>query len=328
MEKQKKSKKSLWYKIPLIIICSLVGLFCLVWGCLSVLKFAIYSDFYSVKQDIATLPGLNDNFVPQGICVSEENDVYIISGYMSDKTNSRLYITNTDNESRYVTLTRNGKLYKGHAGGVATTGDHVFIANDERIFTIELDDVLNKDITNIDIGEGIKVNNAASYVFTNDEFLYVGEFHDGGAYVTDHEYKTEHDGTYYAICSKYDINDFINNDGSQVKPIEVYSIRNKVQGFAVKPNGDIILSTSYGLTDSVFYYYNSGNKTDSGGLFFDDAPLYYLDQYDKTLKGPAMSEDLDYNEETNQIITLTESACNKYVFGKFFFATTFFGLDW
>lgn len=322
----KKSKKSLIYKIPLIIIASILGLVSVVSGGLNILKYGIYSEFYAVKEDIATLPGLNDNFVPQGICVNEEKGIYMISGYMSDHTNSRIYITNKENESRYVSLIKNGEDFLGHVGGIATTGNDVFIANNERIYIVQLKDLLNADTT-IDIGDGIEVNNAASFVFTNDDYLYVGEFHDGGAYVIEnHEFETD-DGTYYAICSKYNISDFTTSTSSTPKPEIIYSIRNKVQGFAVKNNGDIILSTSYGLTDSIFYYYNS-NHIEQSDETYDGVPVYFLDEYDKTLKGPAMSEDLDYDEINNQIITLTESACNKYVFGKFFFATTFFALNW
>ena len=54
------------------------------------------------------------------------------------------------------------------------------------------------------------------------------------------------------------------------------------------------------------------------------APLYKLDSYSKKVKGPAMSEDLDYND--GKVYTLTESASNKYIFGKLFNATKIVGL--
>ena len=41
--------------------------------------------------------------------------------------------------------------------------------------------------------------------------------------------------------------------------------------------------------------------------------------------GPAMSEGLDFYE--GRVITLTESASNKYIFGKFFFANKIVGLE-
>jgi hypothetical protein len=58
--------------------------------------------------------------------------------------------------------------------------------------------------------------------------------------------------------------------------------------------------------------------TDSGKTL-DGAPVYYLDKLMKEIHGPAMGEDLDYYD--GKIITLTESASDKYIFGKLFGAT-------
>ena len=116
--------------------------------------------------------------------------------------------------------------------------------------------------------------------------------------------------------------DFLNS--SKGSPIEVYSIRNKVQGFAVSDTGDIYLSTSYGLTSSTYYKYPATSLTKTDEVF-EGAPVSYLDGEYTTLTGPAMSEDLDYSN--GKLICYTESACNKYIFGKFFFAYYFFELD-
>ena len=53
--------------------------------------------------------------------------------------------------------------------------------------------------------------------------------------------------------------------------------------------------------------------------------LYYLNNCLNEIKGPAMSEDLDYYD--GKVITLFESACDKYIFGKFFFANKIVSLD-
>ena len=58
---------------------------------------------------------------------------------------------------------------------------------------------------------------------------------------------------------------------------------------------------------------------------FDGAPVYALNNCTKQIKGPAMAEGLDYYN--GKVITLTESASNKYIFGKFFFATNIVSLD-
>lgn len=304
-------------KVALIVLVSIIGVVALVIGGLNVAKYSIYNEYYSIKTNICNNPGLSDDFVCQGIAASEENDVFIVSGYMKNKTNSRIYITNEENASYYVKLERNGKVFTGHVGGIAITGDNVYIANGKKIYTVSLSDILNaKNGDIIDVGDGVSVNNSASFVYTDETYLYVGEFHDGGAYVTDHPYETN-EGTNYAIVSRYKLTDL-------PTPDKVYSIRNKVQGICFTPDGRVIMSTSYGLTDTIYYIYNEAEATDSGKTL-DGAPVYYLDKLVDKVKGPAMGEDLDYYN--GKIITLTESASNKYIFGKLFGADKIVGLE-
>jgi len=304
-------------KLIMFVIIGILALILVTIIGLNIAKHFIYSDYYSIKTDMCKNPGLNDGFVCQGIAVSEENNVILVCGYMKDKSNSRIYVTDFDSNSYYVELTRGGEKYTGHAGGLAITGDTVYIANAKKIYSFPLSSVLsasNGDI--VDIGSGTKVNTNASFVYTDEEYLYVGEFHDGGKYVIEnHEHETA-EGTHYAICTKYALSDL-------ETPIAVYTLRNNVQGICFTPNGKVVLSTSYGLTDTIYYVYDLDSAADSG-LTFDGAPVYYLDDLEKEIHGPAMGEDLDYFN--GRIITLTESASQKYIFGKFFGATKIVGL--
>lgn len=304
-------------KIASIVLVSIISLVVLVWGGVNVSKFVIYSEYYSIEENVCINPGLNDGFVCQGITYEKDNDVIIVSGYMKDKTASRLYVTNTNDESYYVSLKNGDNIYKGHAGGVSTKNGEVYVASDNKIFTFDLDLLLNaKNGDTIDIGLGETINNEASFVYTTEDYLYVGEFHDGGQYITYHTYETP-EGTNDAIVSQYDINDLS-------KPLKVYSIRDKVQGICFTPNGKIILSTSFGLSSSTYYVYDESDAIKSEHTL-DGAPVYFLDNCLKAISGPAMAEGLDYYK--GKIITLTESASDKYIFGKFFFANHIVALD-
>ena len=304
-------------KILLIAVIFAASLILLVWGGLNIAKFFIYSDYYSSKTNICKNPGIHDNFVCQGIAVSEENEKILVCGYMTDKTNSRIYVTDSDNDSYYVNLTRDGEVFTGHAGGMAITGDTVYLANGSKLYTFSLSEILSlNNGDSVDIGKGTKVNNSASFVYSDENYVYVGEFHDGGKYVTKHPYQTN-DGLYHAIITKYSVNDL-------TTPIKIYSVRDKVQGACFTPDGKVVLSTSYGLSDTVYYVYNEADAIDSG-LTLDGAPLYYLNGCVKEMKGPAMGEDLDYYE--GKVITLTESASDKYIFGKFFFANKIVAIE-
>lgn len=313
--------KAVWKKIgkiALIVLISLLALLLLAWGGLNLVKFALYGEYYGAKENVCKNPGLGDGFVCQGIAVSEADGRIFVSGYMKDKSASRIYVTDFDSHAYYVELEKaNGKPFTGHAGGVAVTGDTLYIANGGKIYMLSVAEVLAaKEGDSISVGEGVAVNSAASFVYTDEQYLYVGEFHDGENYITDHTYQTA-DGMYYAIIERYPINDL-------TAPDKVYAIRNKVQGACFTPDGKVMLSTSYGLTDSVYYIYNESDATPSGEVL-DGAPVYYLDNCERQFKGPAMGEDLDWYG--GKVITLSESASDKYIFGKFFFANKIVALD-
>ena len=304
-------------KIILIILSALVGVVVLVWGGLNITKLFLYSDYYSIKTNVCKNPGLSDGFVCQGICELDGKDKILVSGYMKDKDASRIYVTDTDNNSYYVSLSKDGKSFTGHAGGIASHGDKIYVASGEAVHILSADDILDAECGDVlEFSESIPVNNSASFIYADESYVYVGEFHDGGAYVTDHKYDTA-DGTYHAIVSRYSHDDL-------TTPDKIYSIRNKVQGICFTPDGKVVMSTSYGLTDSVYYVYNESDATASGETL-DGAPVYYLDNCLKEIKGPAMAEGLDYYD--GKIITLTESASDKYIFGKFFFANKIVALD-
>ncbi|MBR2871266.1 MAG: hypothetical protein IKB98_07830 [Clostridia bacterium] len=304
-------------KIALIILIVLASLFLLIFGGFNALKFAIYSDYYSIKENVCKNPGLSDGFVCQGICAVEEQDKILVSGYMKDHSASRIYVTDLDDNSYWVEISINGKKYSGHGSGIARKDNILYLASENQVHLISLSDVLNAKKGNVvNVYQTVDVTNEASFVYSDDNYLYVGEFHDGGKYVTTHPYQTP-EGKNHAIVCRYSFDDL-------TKPNLVYSIRDKVQGVCFTPNGKMILSTSYGLKSSVYYVYNLSDAVDLETTL-DGAPVFGFTKCVKEIKGPAMAEGLDYYK--GKVITLTESASNKYIFGKFFFANKIVALD-
>lgn len=304
-------------KVILAILCLVLGLIFLVIGGLNVFKFIIYSEYYGVEETVCRNPGLGDGFVCQGICVSEDKGVILVSGYMADGTNSRIYVTDFESESYYVSLTVEGEKYKGHAGGIALSGDRVYVASSSKLFTTSLDEILAcKSGEVLDMSIGAEVAVAASFVFADEEYVYVGEYNDPNGKQKNHIY-TAGDITNHAIIEKYSHDDL-------ETPVKIYSIGDYVQGACFTPDGEIVLSTSYGLTSSVYYVFDESETYDSGEVL-DGVPVYHLGECHRELRGPAMGEDLDWYD--GRVITLTESASNKYIFGKFFFAFDIVVLD-
>lgn len=303
-------------KLALYCLAGAAVLVLLLWGGLNLAKFFIYSEYYSLKTDVCTNPGLNDRFVCQGICAVEEEGLLLVSGYMKGSEPSRIYITDTENNARFVTLSFEGKPFDGHLGGISRYGDRLYLADGAAVYLLSLEKLLAAEAgASLSPEERIEVNNRASFCFADETYLYVGEFHDGGKYVTDHPHVAP-EGKNHAIVSLYKHEDL-------TAPVRIYSIRDRVQGLAVK-DGKMLLSTSYGITSSMYYLYDLASATDSGETL-DGAPLYHFASCERSLKGPAMAEGITLWD--GKFATLTESASDKYIFGKFFFATKIVALD-
>ncbi len=306
--------------IPLIALGGIVVTFASAIGGLNLLKFAIYRDYYAIEKGVAKIPGIDDNFIMQGLTlIDDETETIAIGGYTSNKTASRIYITNPKNEVRKITFTENGQPFLGHSGGLAYSGDTLYLANGDGkgcgVYMLDAKKVLDSSTESFELDPDNtfkSVEGSASFVFANDEYLYIGEFHDGNKYVTNHPLTTNSGVEHHAIVRKYSL-----TDTNLENPICYYSIPNKVQGFAVANNGDLVLSTSYGLSSSYYYVYKESDIYESKTQI-DGIKTLVLDNPYISLKAPAMAEDIDYNPINKRIYTVTEAASNKYIFGKFF----------
>ena len=96
-----------------------------------------------MRTDLCANPGLNDGFICQGVAVIDDEDKVIVSGYMDDDSASRIYISDFNSNSYYVSLNKNNEIFTGHTGGVAVTGDTVYLASGSYVYTFSTDLLLN-----------------------------------------------------------------------------------------------------------------------------------------------------------------------------------------
>ena len=203
----------------------------------------------------------------------------------------------------------------------------ICIANSEQIHLLSLDEALTYQHT--EITKSVPVNNAASFVFIKNDYLVVGEFNDNEHYITSHPYPSADEDEHRAIVSQYTISSILEEENPD--PVAIYSIRDRVQAFAITDEGKIVLSTSWGTSASHFYVYDLGFDPSKELLLPDiednNTPVYILDKNNliEDIKAPSMSEDLDYYD--GYVISLSESASNKYIYGKLFFYTDIYALD-
>ncbi len=276
-----------------------------------------YARFREAGELSVLIPGLREDFVPQGITYLPQEDAFLFAGYSGGKDSSALLEVSrqTGELVRQVKLNNlDGSAYTGHAGGVCATETDIYVSNAKKLFRIPLAAYRALPAQAVcQFEEEIPVPVNASYCSYADGVLWVGEFQYGGDYPTDasHRVSTK-DGLQRAWNCGYRM------DGNQdfSAPDYILSITERIQGMTVL-NGKIYLSQSYGRrNDSVIYRYGdvlSFPAAQTVSLNGRDVPLWILDSTvrEDALLCPPMTECLC--AAGGEIYVVFESAAKTYM---------------
>ncbi len=311
-----------------IVLASIVGIFLIIYATFAIVRATAYSESNKLRRYVCTIPAIHSGYAPQGIGYSKEQDLYLLTGY--DKSNiSVLYLVKDDKATRVHLADKDGNVLKGHAGGITCTKDYVYISNGSKLSIYKLSELMSANGEKVN-AVGVKyVDTNASYCFSDDNHIYVGEFYRAQNYKTDerHYYTTPNGDEHKAIVSCYNLDE--NGAITDIYPEYAISVTGLVQGFAVH-DGTYMLSRSYGLRDSDLEYYSEPKRDGDAvveisfkgdkSIAAKTIPLYYLDSSNmiKSLRLPAFSEDLTVVGD--RVVITNESACNSYIVGKLFAA--------
>ena len=313
------------------------------------------AEFYNNSEAVFKTPGVNNsNFVPQGMTYIPEKDTFLFTGYMGkpilgklgDDIAARVYVRNADGEVTFTKLLNaDGTPYTDHTGGMEYFGDYVYITGEDShgldVFLAE--DILSgKEETKM-LGT-VKTYNSPAHVYAYEhegqKYIMAGSYHkDETVYLTpDHERITTPAGdknTSVMTVFKLDENAEF---GIQPDPVAIISAREMIQGICITPDGQMVISSSWGLATSNLFFYDLskvqctenyryegtityGDLEDENAERYDeefgfDVKCYYVDSscLVDTVVAPPMSEELVCLD--GKIIVFCESACNKYMFGK------------
>ena len=322
-----KKNKSLIKKIVMGVVCGLLGL---VLAIFVGEKFVFASFFFGGAKAEMAIPGLWQDFVPQGFDKLESGE-YLMSGYAKDGVSpSSVYVVKGKEKTRYELYNQDGSAYTSHAGGITHFSSYVYIANDTHEDTTYLDMFLLSDLTDGDkkatLVDSIAVPNRLAYCSVYEGKMYTGAFYrEGSVYLTPetHHLKTPSGETNTALMFVYEMDETTGKFKSEI-PEKVFSTTSNIQGMCITESGNIVLSTSWGLSKSKLYVYDTAKAAETAGTYVflngeggqTSVPLYYLceDNLTQTVVAPPMAEELVY--ENGRVLILTESASMKYIFGK------------
>ena len=330
---EKKSKKRV--PLPVKILGWIAGVLVAILALIFVGEKLFFAGFFfgGAKQEMKT-PGTWTNYVQQGFDRLDDGK-FLVSTYNKDSEEAALFVMDGKKTSCVELKNEDGTAYLSHAGGVTHYKNWVYVATDNHVDTegevycthdncntnldmFMLSDVLDGDgkATKVD---SIVIPNRLAYASVYGDTLYVGAFHrEGSKYITpeSHHMTTPAGDKNTALMMVYTMDE---NTGKPVHgtPEYCYSTISNVQGMCITGDGDIILSTSWGLSVSHLYQYDV-KKASKGEVSLDGAnvPVYYLDSacLVEDVKAPPMAEELVWLD--GRVYILTESASMKYLFGK------------
>lgn len=323
-------------KIPLKILGWFVSVLLILLILVFVGEKLFFASFFfgGARKEMKT-PGTWSSYVQQGFDYLPDEDKFLVSAYDKGNDNAAIYVIDDGKSTLCELKNADGSPYLSHAGGVTHYGNWVYVATDNHVDAegdvycthencntvldmFALSDVLDGDGKATKADE-ISIPNRLAYASVYEDKLYVGAFHrEGSKYITpqSHHLKTPAGDQNTALMMVYELNPATGKPVSS-SPEYCYSTISNVQGMCITGEGNIVLSTSWGLSVSHLYTYDP-DKAEQETIKLDGrkVPVYYLDSacLVQDLKTPPMAEEMVWLD--GRVYILTESASMKYLYGK------------
>ncbi len=285
--------------------------------------------FKEFKADF-TIPGLFEGIIPQGFCYIGKLDLYAVSGYYEDEAFPSMIMlidAQTNKFTKAFPLQNvDGNDYFGHAGGLASSEDYVYITSEDTCYIFEinrLNELKNGEALKFE--SNFKLNTKGSFACYNDGVLWTGDFIESSDSARESARKVTTLGsgeTFYAYCEGYVLKDGlpdvkkINSQTNGYIPDYMIAIPEQVQGMAFTNSGKLLFSTSYGRkNNSKIYVYEDVLLTERVGIYTIDGKEINLlacsnDLLKETIIAPPMAEGIVQAENGQYIIF--ESGAEKY----------------
>lgn len=314
----------------LIILAIVLGAILLLLAGIRAGERIIYADFYAKAEKEFRIPGLSENYVPQGLDYLPEAQSFISCGYMSKGDASRVYLIDADGKATYAEMKNaDGSDHTGHTGGVSHFDKYLYITDSDGLDVFWLDDLTSGKTSLVKIGS-VKTFNDPAWCYVYGDYILAGSFYRAEDYETpmEHRLTTPAGDQNTSMITVFKL-DADQPFGVDPTPVAAISAPDQVQGLCVTDTGEVAISTSWGFATSYIRLYDTEKLTPNGTFAVNgvEVPLVYLESAAeaRTIKAPPMSEEMVCLD--GRLYILNESACNKYIFGKLMSANDLYSYD-
>ena len=228
----------------------------------------IFNDFLNKFKASYTVPGLLEGVIPQGLCYDETTGYLLISGYYEDEKFPSVIMAINEADGKFVGAyplnDTNGNSYYGHADGIASSQNTVYVTSGGECYTFPASALIGlKNGSPITFQSKFKLNTAGSFACIYNNILWTGDFVENDDKVKaeiENITTLENGETFYAYCEGYILNEglpdikSINSESTGYIPNYIIAIPEQVQGMAFTKTNKIIFSTSYGRKNNSEIY--------------------------------------------------------------------------
>lgn len=258
---------------------------------------SFFANVVTDKKHHFVIPGLQKNYVPQGL--GETKDWFLISAYYggSSKKQSMMFVVSkaTGEVLKAITLPT-----FAHVGGIAASSKKVFICSDGTTAgAISIDRIKEaQNETALAFEHNFKLKSKCSYAAFSGGLFFAGTFEE------------KKNGVVYG---------YKESNGKMVAQ-KKFIVPSKVQGIAFLDSNNVVLSRSYGRKASLFTMFTFMAQLDKytikPTMFSADGSgiptLNLVTMKSSKMKLPPMSEGILKSSTDSNLYVIFESAAAKY----------------
>lgn len=207
-------------------------------------------DFSEWAKDTGiVIPGLRQNFVPQGVCVWKEKGWILISGYyqpLAGTESAAVFAVDASDGKmvgEYTLIDGAGRELGGHFSGVTVTETDLYVTGGYSLYRIPLREFARVGQKGaLLVAQELPLSVSADCCYFGEEMLWVCEYYQPDAYPLKGTHITLcRDGTrQYAWMVGY----ALTKQG--LDPLCVFSMPDQIQGISWLTDGRLFISRSYG----------------------------------------------------------------------------------
>ena len=214
-----------------------------------------FRPFMEIATPAFPIPALAEGYVPQGMAYSEALGSFILTFYYPGYERPSLLAIVDAESGQFVKqlhmLHPNGQPYKGHAGGAAAWGEHVWVTSNAQAHRLCVEDLRQaSDRGTVQFRDTFRVGNRGGIAFAADNMLWVGDFYRDGRINFEPQYCPVSGN--HAWLTGFRLSESaamgvigLSQNGESPAPNFVVSIPDHAQGATLATTGEFMLSTSY-----------------------------------------------------------------------------------